>query len=230
MAPLRSSMPQMQPLLAYLSPDNAQRMQGGGRDLDLYSVFTGVSAIRETLQTDVTLGGEAPQIDRFCAANLRVIQGAVEMYNMDHATMMDELDIDKLVKDGYLKTKLLCRSGSEYYGRNLAKNGVIRCPVHGDIENPTPDADQKAVAGKLVEVSSLEGPKAPSHPWRKMIKNQQLKLPQVYSLVPADCAFAHFPSYSSFRKAFDFFDEWAAAFGTLSGGESGNSNFSIGGS
>ncbi len=216
-----------QPLLAYLGSDNSRFTGGRGRDLDLYSVFTGISAIRETLQTDVDIGGRAPQIDRFCAANLRVIQGAVEMYNMDHATMMDELDLDELVKGSYLRTKPSCNSGGKYYGRNLTKNGVIRCPVHGDIENPTPDVDQKAAPGKLVEVSSLEGPKAPSHPWRKMIKNPQLKLPQAYSLIPADCAFAHFPSYTAFRRAFDFFDEWATAFGTLSGSESGNSNFSI---
>ncbi|PKL47573.1 MAG: hypothetical protein CVV42_12640 [Candidatus Riflebacteria bacterium HGW-Riflebacteria-2] len=222
-----SEMQKWQPLLTHLSPENAQRMGGGGRDLDMYSIFTGVSAIRETLQTDVNLGDRAPQIDRFCAANQRTITGAVEMYNMDHATMMDELDLDKLVKDGYLRSKPVCNSGSEYYGRDLAGKGVVRCPVHGDPENPTPDVDQQAAFGNMVKVSTLEGPKAPSHPWRKMIENPKLALPQAYSLIPADCAFVHFPSYTAFRKAFDFFDEWATALGTLSGGESGNSNFSI---
>lgn len=46
----------------------------GGRDLDLYSVFTGISAIRETLQSDVEIGDRPAEMDRRCAASQRVIQ------------------------------------------------------------------------------------------------------------------------------------------------------------
>ncbi|HAE37534.1 MAG TPA: hypothetical protein DCG57_02710, partial [Candidatus Riflebacteria bacterium] len=42
-----------QPLLDHLNPRDSRREMGRGQNLDLYSVFTGVSAIRETLQTDV---------------------------------------------------------------------------------------------------------------------------------------------------------------------------------
>ena len=45
--------------------------------------------------------------DKACYSNIRVITGAVEMYNMDHETFMENLDEDLLVKDGYLKTKLI---------------------------------------------------------------------------------------------------------------------------
>lgn len=216
-----------QPLLDHLNPRDARREMGRGQNLDLYSVFTGVSAIRETLQTDVNLTTGAPVPDRFCMANIRTIQGAVEMYNMDHSKMMETLDMEVLVKENYLRSKSVCNSGSQYYGKDLSSKGVVRCPVHGDPENPTPDAAHQGEAGKPIKVAGLEGPKAPSHPWRNMLKNPNLKLPEVYGLIPADCAFVHFPSYTAFRKAFDFIDDWATAFGTLAGSESGSSNFSI---
>ncbi|MBU1105159.1 MAG: hypothetical protein KKB51_00725 [Candidatus Riflebacteria bacterium] len=216
-----------QPLAEHLGVRDSRREMGRGQSLDLYSVFTGVSAIRETLQTDVNLTNGAPIIDRFCAANQRTIMGAVEMYNMDHSTMMDTLDLDALVKGKYLREKSVCRSGHEYYGKNLSSSGVVRCPIHGDPDNPVPDSVKEGAAGNLVKISTLEGPKAPSHPWRTMVKNPKLVLPEIYSLVPADCAFIHFPTYTAFRKAFDFFDDWAAAFGSMAGSDSGSSNFSI---
>ncbi len=36
--------------------------------------------------------------DKACFSNIRVIQGAVEMYNMDVATMMRTLDMDVLIE------------------------------------------------------------------------------------------------------------------------------------
>lgn len=223
----QSEMRQWEPLFAHFAGGNTRRDMRGENSLDLYSVFTGVSAIRETLQTDINLTSAAAQIDRLCQRNLRAITGALEMYNMDHATMMDTLDVDLLVKEKYLKEKPVCSSGREYYGKDLSTNGMVRCPVHGDTENPTPDVVYSVEAGQLVQVSAIEAPKAPSHPWRNMLKKPDLALPEAYGLIPADCAFVHFPSYTAFRKAFDFFDEWASAFGTLAGSESGNSNFSI---
>ncbi|PKL39272.1 MAG: hypothetical protein CVV41_21715 [Candidatus Riflebacteria bacterium HGW-Riflebacteria-1] len=216
-----------QPLLDHLNPRDARRDMGRGQNLDLYSVFTGVSAIRETLQTDVNLNSGAPVHDRFCMANIRTIQGAVEMYNMDRSTMMETLDMEELLKGGYLRVKVSCNSGNEYYSKKDGNDILVRCPLHGDLNDPTPDSVSQDKAGKPVKVAGLDGPKAPSHPWRKMLKNPNLVLPEVYGLIPADCAFVHFPSYTAFRKSFDFFDDWATAFGTLAGSESGSSNFNI---
>ena len=222
-----TEMSEWRPLLEHLARNEPREEFGRGQNLDLYSVFTGVSAVRETLQTDVNLTGSAPRMDNFCAANQRVIQGAVEMYNMDHSTLMQTLDLDTLLKDGYLRARPVCSSGREYYGKDLGGKGIVRCPIHGDPDNPVPDIADEGVKGNLVKVSTLEGPKAPSHPWRKMIKNPKLVLPEIYGLVPADCAFIHFPSYTAFRKAFDFFDDWATAFGSMTGSESGSSNFNL---
>ena len=45
--------------------------------------------------------------DKACFSNIRVIQGAVEMYNMDvdGDSMMRNLDIDILIKEKYLKSE-----------------------------------------------------------------------------------------------------------------------------
>lgn len=70
-----------------------------------------------------------------CYANIRVILGAVEMYNMDSSQMMDNLDINGLVTQGYLKSEpAKPESDCGYNGSNLTGNGVITCTRHGSVE------------------------------------------------------------------------------------------------
>lgn len=81
-----------------------------------------------------------------CYANMRVIQGAVEMYNMDHGTeqkqMCDHLvDADVtspdglLVRGGYLKRPITRYEPDCYYsGQGLSKDGKIVCSRHGTVE------------------------------------------------------------------------------------------------
>ncbi len=81
-----------------------------------------------------------------CMANMRVLQGAVEMYNMDSTTMMHSLGedgIDRLVAGKYLKAHVVCPEhppGHYFSTGDLAQDGVISCSVHGTVDNPvTPD-------------------------------------------------------------------------------------------
>lgn len=210
-------------LLSYLEPAPRPGMRRGGPDLDLYSVFTGISAIRETLQTDVNLQGGGHD-ERVCRSNQRVIQGALQMYNMDNAALMEKLDLDLLREKNYLRMIPECPRQAAYY---LNKDGTVRCPVHGDLANPKPDANYKVALTKKIDVRTLKGPAAPSHDWKKMVKNPKLQMPAAYSLIPADCVFVHFPSYKAFRQAFDFFEDWAMAFGAAFGGDSGKADFNL---
>lgn len=79
---------------------------------------------------------------RACMANMRVLQGAVEMYNMDNQKMISEFDentLELLVSGKYLKSRPICPgSPSGVYRSNgdLTKEGVISCSVHGTVENP----------------------------------------------------------------------------------------------
>jgi|GEM_PF-5156636 len=79
-----------------------------------------------------------------CYANMRVILGATEMYNMDHSVMKKSLNDEdvrqsgELVKEGYLKSGVTSpEPGCKYFSEgDLTGNGQIRCTVHGTVPNP----------------------------------------------------------------------------------------------
>ena len=70
-----------------------------------------------------------------CFSNIRVLQGAVEMYNMDNSVMMTDLDIPTLVKEKYLKSAPKGPEPEcEYYSTgDLTKDGVVGCKMHGTL-------------------------------------------------------------------------------------------------
>ena len=81
-----------------------------------------------------------------CASNQRVMLGAVEMYNMDHSDMMQELNINELLKPykskyskqsfPYLKSDPSNNKfGCEYTSQgDLTRDGNIICKKHGTVE------------------------------------------------------------------------------------------------
>ena len=83
-------------------------------------------------------GGNPPfnrDIKAICHSNIRVLSGGVEMYNMDHSTMMSTLNIDTLIKEKYIKYPPQTPDPEcEYYSEgDLAKDGFIACKKHGPI-------------------------------------------------------------------------------------------------
>lgn len=79
-----------------------------------------------------------------CFANMRVILGAIEMYNMDHSEMKHDLtmaDVKEggiLIKENYLKSKVTTpKAECEYYSNgDLCKDGKIFCKFHGCVDDP----------------------------------------------------------------------------------------------
>ncbi len=80
--------------------------------------------------------------EKFCYANMRVILGAVEMYNMDHNDMIETLQ-DKdatspeglLVQGKYLRNPINRPEEECYYsGYDLSGSGHIVCDKHGTVE------------------------------------------------------------------------------------------------
>ncbi|MFZ5950153.1 MAG: competence type IV pilus major pilin ComGC [Candidatus Rifleibacteriota bacterium] len=73
-----------------------------------------------------------------CFANQRVLLGAVEMYNMDHEKMMENLDsaaIELLASKKYLKAAPQCPAGGKYFSDGkLSADGNIQCTIHGGVE------------------------------------------------------------------------------------------------
>lgn len=74
--------------------------------------------------------------EKACYANMRVILGGVEMYNMDNDPMMERLNLKGLVRGKYLKsTPHPPEQGCNYGSRgSLAANGQIYCNLHGTVE------------------------------------------------------------------------------------------------
>lgn len=76
--------------------------------------------------------------EKSCYANMRVIQGAIEMYNMDNTPMITSVDLTKLTgTGGYLKSDPKCPSNSaNSYGQtsDLTDQGKITCPCHGTVD------------------------------------------------------------------------------------------------
>lgn len=95
----------------------------------------------ENLSRKVSLMGDKART-KACYSNMRVILGAVEMYNMDHTEMMKQLsDSDvieggTLVKEGYLKSPIRKPTpGCRYFSvGDLSIDGHIECSKHGRVQ------------------------------------------------------------------------------------------------
>lgn len=77
--------------------------------------------------------------EKACYANMRVLLGAIEMYNMDHSAMISDCSgdgtISTLISGQYLKSKISYpEQGCTYKGSNLTGDGRITCGVHGTVE------------------------------------------------------------------------------------------------
>ncbi|PKL45508.1 MAG: hypothetical protein CVV41_00495 [Candidatus Riflebacteria bacterium HGW-Riflebacteria-1] len=78
-----------------------------------------------------------------CMANMRVIMGAVEMYNMDSNQMMHIVDseaLDRLVQGKYLKSPIIGAEKNCTYSSigDISQDGQVACSVHGTIDSPKP--------------------------------------------------------------------------------------------
>ena len=93
--------------------------------------------------------------DKACYSNIRVIQGAVEMYNMDHRTMMTTLDQSLLIEEKYIKSPypLTCpetSKGGKYSGEHLLDDVEIICSYHGGLIAEGPYDKDKELQNQIV--------------------------------------------------------------------------------
>jgi Ca-activated chloride channel family protein len=113
-----------------------------------------------------------------CYANMRVLMGAVEMYNMDHTdqmTVLTDREIDLLVKEKYLKSHITRPETGCNYGTigDLSGTGMVCCSLHGSVSEELPE---KATAiysdgadGYVSQISIKE-----QTPWTTRIWNDYL--------------------------------------------------------
>ncbi|MBF0542949.1 MAG: prepilin-type N-terminal cleavage/methylation domain-containing protein [Candidatus Riflebacteria bacterium] len=80
--------------------------------------------------------------EKACYANMRVILGAIEMYNMDNSAMitstMEDVTQTPTTLNGYLKGKISKPEVTCSYsivGDITKPNGRIACTMHGTVES-----------------------------------------------------------------------------------------------
>lgn len=89
--------------------------------------------------------------EKACYANMRVLLGAVEMYNMDQASQMDVLtenEMPLLVEGKYLKSMVTRPEAGCSYGTvgDLRGPGTLICALHGTVEDE--EAMQKTLTAE----------------------------------------------------------------------------------
>lgn len=77
--------------------------------------------------------------EKACYANMRVLLGAIEMYNMDNSVMLktaDDSAEQRLIADKFLKAPLSKpEPGCRYTSTgDLTGAGKVKCDVHGTVE------------------------------------------------------------------------------------------------
>lgn len=74
---------------------------------------------------------------QICFWNNRLLQGALNMYNLYEEKSLTELDMDKLLNRKYLRFIPVCHDGGKYViSGDLKKGGTVVCSIHGSLKNP----------------------------------------------------------------------------------------------
>ncbi len=122
--------------------DYSQAPQSGKRFsiIEFFIVIGIVLILAAIALPGASIRGSRPMArEKACYANMRVLLGATEMYNMDHTETQSTLDedfISVLIEGKYLRSKPECPEKGKYGTiGDLNGDGVISCSVHGTVES-----------------------------------------------------------------------------------------------
>ena len=116
--------------------------------IELIIVIVIIVILAAMSQPNIHHGNRARARQRACFSNLRVLQGAIEMYNMDNVTMMDTAlpngdfgdHEEMLVQGHYLKDYLVPVEEDCAYGFiDMTGTGTAFCKKHGTLESKDED-------------------------------------------------------------------------------------------
>ncbi len=122
--------------------------------------------------------------EKACYANMRVILGAVEMYNMDNQEMLhaiDERHIAALHASQYLKSQITHpETGCAYFtAGDLASGGVLVCAIHGAVEDGVDIGGAPGTPGSNCSVTVVD-----NTPWETRMWNKCLPLIELAINIP----------------------------------------------
>lgn len=120
-----------------------------------FIVFTFLSSFMFTFSGRHSGRSHARQ--KACISNMRTIEGAIEMYLMDHdvkeckwipkqeneTLTLDTSKTSPLVKDKYLKKFPTCKAGGKYVLHGPADSLHVECTIHGTVEKSRLDIKEQ---------------------------------------------------------------------------------------
>jgi competence protein ComGC len=80
---------------------------------------------------------------KLCRANMMIMQGCIELYNMDHRDMIETPTFEMFKEGGIMRQKKYLKEGIKpasekckyLFKGNFAKDGTISCEFHGTVKN-----------------------------------------------------------------------------------------------
>ena len=113
--------------------------------IETFIVFI-ITSILTSMATPNFPAPRASIRQKACYSNIRILYGAIEMYNLDHKDTFNELNdktLSYLYDEKYLKGNMnLPTPRCNYRSEGIIKEngeGYIYCDYHGDIGNKKPD-------------------------------------------------------------------------------------------
>lgn len=101
----------------------------GFEEKSVVTGFMGVAAAASSVAMPKLIEARKRARGKACAANRKILGGALVMYNLDHTDQqMRSLDLNVLVKSEYIKNSPKCNEGGEY---RFNDQGQIECSKHG---------------------------------------------------------------------------------------------------
>jgi hypothetical protein len=153
-------------------------------------LLTGFRAIDESLQ----LGSIRYEGDYQISAQRRQIEIALEIYYSDHKYYPATLE--------ELRPKYLSQIPAGFSYKRVGNSYELKL-----ISPPQPNID----------ISTIEPLSLKSHPWQEMIKGEKPKIPEIFSLVPADYFIVYFKDVGKFTEFEEAVKSLGGPFGSIYG-------------
>ncbi|HNY12658.1 MAG TPA: hypothetical protein PKK26_13795 [Candidatus Wallbacteria bacterium] len=100
---------------------------------EMIPIFAGIAGIGAAIAVPNFKKARSKAQEKSCEANMKVLEGACELYMMDNEKVT-AMDIDILLKKGYLKLAPVCNAGGSYKINFEKDLPVIECSKHGKLE------------------------------------------------------------------------------------------------
>ena len=195
----------------------------GARELEAlrrpFEIVSGAAAIEESLQLDVLNALRRPRV-------VDAFPDGTKIRNVEDKTFYSTggVWVDAEYRDGQ-KSESMDYGSEGYFALLKAKPSfgkflsigvnLILCDrdISYFIGPQGQEVSQTLKVGASIEaktesIDSLKGPEIKSHPYREMLGDSKINIPQVANFIPYDMMFGHFESLNTLLDLSDFLELW----------------------